>query len=168
MADILSKSEQHAEGVATAFMGLPHGTAIPVRVPDGFSVREQAAKAQAEAFAVGDVVKLKHGGLPMTVERLHGHDNSVGCVWFDSRGALQHDRFQGACLVISGEPMPPVATAENAPARLIRALADAGLVPEILTALGQAGFLVVRDEVTALREQLRRHGWDCFVTERAR
>jgi len=37
----------------------------------------------SESFSVGDVVQLKSGGEPMTVEEVHGND--VSCVWFEGK-----------------------------------------------------------------------------------
>lgn len=40
---------------------------------------------------VGDVVKLKSDGPPMTVEEIG--DDLVTCKWFDKAGTLQRDEF---------------------------------------------------------------------------
>ncbi|WP_129781032.1 YodC family protein [Peristeroidobacter soli] len=36
----------------------------------------------SESFAIGDVVQLKSGGQPMTVEEVD--DNDISCVWFEA------------------------------------------------------------------------------------
>ncbi len=37
----------------------------------------------SESFSVGDVVQLKSGGEPMTVEEVDGND--ISCVWFEGK-----------------------------------------------------------------------------------
>jgi uncharacterized protein YodC (DUF2158 family) len=37
----------------------------------------------SESFVVGDVVRLKSGGDPMTVEEVDGND--ISCVWFEGK-----------------------------------------------------------------------------------
>lgn len=49
----------------------------------------------AETFAVGDVVKLKSGGEPMTVEQVEGDD--VSCVWFEGK-RVQRETFTAGTL----------------------------------------------------------------------
>lgn len=38
------------------------------------------------AFHVGDVVRMRSGGPPMTVTSLDAERNQVCCMWFESRG----------------------------------------------------------------------------------
>jgi len=53
----------------------------------------------APSFQVGDIVKLRSGGIPMTVEEVvDGH--SVKCIWFDDKGDLQRMSFVIATLEI--------------------------------------------------------------------
>lgn len=49
----------------------------------------------SQSFAVGDIVQLKSGGEPMTVEELNG--NEVTCVWSESK-KLQRQVFVAATL----------------------------------------------------------------------
>jgi uncharacterized protein YodC (DUF2158 family) len=63
-------------------------------------------------FAAGDVVRLKSGGPPMTVERL-GKDSmtqedAVWCVWLEKVGGRQ---------VVQRETFPPAVLEKGAPAR---------------------------------------------------
>ena len=51
----------------------------------------------ASSFQVGDIVRLRSGGIPMTVEEVvDGH--SVKCIWFDDKGDLQRVTFVIATL----------------------------------------------------------------------
>lgn len=45
---------------------------------------------------VGDVVALKSGGLPMTVEKSEG--DYVHCIWLSVNGTLQEAEIPIACL----------------------------------------------------------------------
>jgi len=50
-----------------------------------------------DEFKVGDVVKLKSGGLKMTIESIDG--NVVNCQWFDKDNALKYGYFNMDTLV---------------------------------------------------------------------
>jgi len=39
----------------------------------------------SNSFSVGDIVQLKSGGQPMTVEEVDGSD--ISCVWFEGKNA---------------------------------------------------------------------------------
>ena len=45
---------------------------------------------------VGDVVRMKAGSLPMTVEG--GSETEVQCDWFDEKDKLHRGRFKGGML----------------------------------------------------------------------
>jgi len=49
----------------------------------------------SQSFAAGDIVQLKSGGDPMTVEEVNG--NEVTCVWSESK-KLQRQVFVAATL----------------------------------------------------------------------
>ena len=49
----------------------------------------------SQSFAAGDIVQLKSGGEPMTVEEING--NEVTCVWSESK-KLQRQVFVAATL----------------------------------------------------------------------
>jgi len=47
----------------------------------------------SQLFAKGDIVKLKSGGPPMTVQaegQDSGSDDKVPCIWFDENSLRQH------------------------------------------------------------------------------
>lgn len=47
-----------------------------------------------EAFAVGDVVQLKSGGVAMTVEKVDGDD--ISCVWSEGKQVQKATFASGA------------------------------------------------------------------------
>ncbi len=49
----------------------------------------------SESFSVGDVVQLKSGGEPMTIEEVAGKD--ISCVWFEGK-KHQRQTFVAATL----------------------------------------------------------------------
>lgn len=49
----------------------------------------------SQSFSAGDIVQLKSGGEPMTVEEING--NEVTCVWSESK-KLQRQVFVAATL----------------------------------------------------------------------
>ena len=53
----------------------------------------------APAFKVGDVVRLKSGGLPMTVMHLRS-EKSIDCVWQDQHGTPHGYAYPTEILVI--------------------------------------------------------------------
>ena len=46
-----------------------------------------------EDFKIGDIVKLKSSGTPMTIEDLDTSDNTAYCIWHDKKKMLQSSRF---------------------------------------------------------------------------
>ena len=50
-----------------------------------------------EKVDVGTVVRLKAGGMDMTVEG--GPEGEVACVWFDASNQLQRARFRSGALM---------------------------------------------------------------------
>ena len=57
------------------------------------------ARAMAsESFQVADIVKLKSGGPPMTIESVNGADGKVYCVWF-VEGEIQAALFTPETLI---------------------------------------------------------------------
>ena len=52
----------------------------------------------AEGLRVGDIVKLKSGGLKMTIEKIakFGNDKEekAMCQWFDDKGVVKRDIFE--------------------------------------------------------------------------
>ena len=57
-------------------------------------------------FKIGDVVQLKSGGSPMTVNKKAGDDGRVECVWFDAsiKGQLHRELFCAVDLHVVSEP----------------------------------------------------------------
>ena len=53
----------------------------------------------APSFQVGDIVRLRSGGIPMTVEEIVD-THQVKCVWFDEKSRLQRMAFVIATLEI--------------------------------------------------------------------
>jgi len=51
---------------------------------------------EKETLAVGDTVRLKSGGPPMTIQDI-ASDMSI-CVWFDAKGIRQQAQFLTATL----------------------------------------------------------------------
>jgi uncharacterized protein YodC (DUF2158 family) len=49
------------------------------------------------SFQVGDIVTLRSGGVPMTVEEIIDN-HEVRCIWFDEKGQLQRMNFVIATL----------------------------------------------------------------------
>jgi uncharacterized protein YodC (DUF2158 family) len=88
--------------------------------PQGGSGTAKSA-AGPVAFDRGAVVALKSGSPKMTVEKLKGesfmHPNNcvslpvregeVACVWFDTDGTLQRDRFATDCLALAAPDKDP-------------------------------------------------------------
>jgi uncharacterized protein YodC (DUF2158 family) len=66
-----------------------HSTGIVESVPDGTSV--------VSGVKIGDVVKLKSGGPPMTV-RMKLSEGNCRCVWFND-GIVHTDNFREAVLI---------------------------------------------------------------------
>ena len=59
---------------------------------------------QNRKISTGDVVKLKSGGYPMTVEKVDEATNIATCVWFDGAGNLGPQiRVHIASLVLTEE-----------------------------------------------------------------
>ena len=58
---------------------------------------EQAANEETAPFAVGDLVVIKSGGYPMTVEYVMPAEEegylAVGCIWMDEDGYLLERDF---------------------------------------------------------------------------
>ncbi|WP_291727990.1 YodC family protein [Bernardetia sp.] len=52
-----------------------------------------------EDFKIGDIVRLKSSGTPMTIEDLDVSDNTALCVWHDKKKILQSARFDVRTLV---------------------------------------------------------------------
>jgi uncharacterized protein YodC (DUF2158 family) len=61
-------------------------------------------------FKVGDVVRLKSGGPPMTVTSIESGENEGGhlvfCIWFNSKGNEKSGHYPAAALV-PVEPQAP-------------------------------------------------------------
>jgi uncharacterized protein YodC (DUF2158 family) len=53
----------------------------------------------APSFQVGDIVRLRSGGISMTVEEVVDV-HEVKCIWFDEKGQLQRMAFVIATLQI--------------------------------------------------------------------
>lgn len=52
-------------------------------------------------FRIGDVVRLKSGGPPMTVTETPGPEtDTYHCVWFDGRGDYHSHHFEADVLVL--------------------------------------------------------------------
>jgi uncharacterized protein YodC (DUF2158 family) len=49
-----------------------------------------------DQFKVGDVVVLRSGSIPMTVEEIDGKD--VSCVWMDEKRKMERGTFPAATL----------------------------------------------------------------------
>lgn len=66
---------------------------------------------KVEPFSVGDTVRLRAGGPPMTVEIVFGFANDVQCAWFESDGvSLRRSRFKDYALVqAKNDPVPSFA-----------------------------------------------------------
>ncbi len=71
------------------------------------------------SFAVGDVVTLKSGGVPMTVATIHNDLGMVDCVWLHD-GEYRTSRFPVSVLKLAEAPKnwshtdaTPEAIAEN-------------------------------------------------------
>lgn len=57
-------------------------------------------------FKIGDVVRLKSGGPPMTVTRLDA-DDIVRCAWFPDDQDTKNTFFPSAALDLFTPPAPP-------------------------------------------------------------
>ncbi len=61
-------------------------------------VFESEGNVMAEGLRVGDIVKLKSGGLKMTIEKIakFGYDKEekAMCQWFDDKGVVKRDIFE--------------------------------------------------------------------------
>ena len=55
------------------------------------------------SYKIGDVVRLKSGGPPMTVTSVESGDNDVGyvafCIWFNAKGNEKSGHYPAAALV---------------------------------------------------------------------
>ena len=55
------------------------------------------------SYKIGDVVRLKSGGPPMTVTSIESGDNDVGyvvfCIWFNAKGNEKSGHYPAAALV---------------------------------------------------------------------
>ena len=60
------------------------------------------------SYKIGDVVRLKSGGPPMTVTSVESGDNDVGyvvfCIWFNAKGNEKSGHYPAAALVLVTEP----------------------------------------------------------------
>ena len=52
----------------------------------------ETSDGKASHFSLGNVVKLKSGGIPMVVHNLK-HDTHVGAMWHDADGKVQTEYF---------------------------------------------------------------------------
>lgn len=57
---------------------------------------------EPRAFAVGDVVKLKSGGPPMTIVWLKRDNTAVCCGWFE-QGEYRKNWFANECVMHKGK-----------------------------------------------------------------
>ena len=69
-----------------------------------------------QAFALGDIVELKSGGLPMTVVGLS--PQGVDCQWQDAEGRAQSVTWNPIALT-KAEKHANIDTAPPAPARIV-------------------------------------------------
>ena len=62
----------------------------------------ETSDGKASHFSLGNVVKLKSGGISMVVHNLK-HETHVGAVWHDTEGKVQTEYFLPEVLMLAGE-----------------------------------------------------------------
>lgn len=78
----------------TLALGMPLSPAFSAPAPTNAAMQSQAAPA----FRSGDLVRLRSGGLLMTVIRIEG--DKVNCVWTNGNGEPESDVFPADVLQI--------------------------------------------------------------------
>jgi uncharacterized protein YodC (DUF2158 family) len=62
-------------------------------------------------FKVGDVVRLKSGGPPMTVTSIESEESEAGhvvfCIWFNAKANEKSGHYPAAALVLVNESQVP-------------------------------------------------------------
>lgn len=77
------------------------GYLLQQRLSDaGDSDLDRSAQQPASPFKPGDVVRLKSGGLKMTVWKIDG--NEVHCVWANDAGSFDRGFFRAIMLALAG------------------------------------------------------------------